>query len=68
MKHTADARQIHVRVSSDLKKAVKMYCVRTNTTEQAWMQSIIASELHRKAPDLWTPATKGTAAPKGKRH
>ncbi len=33
------SRQIHVRVSADLKKAVKMFCVRTGTV-QDWQQGL----------------------------
>ncbi len=62
MKPAMPTRQIHVRVSSDLKKAVKMFCVRENTTEQSWIRTLVEGELHRKAPDLWTPT-----APKAKR-
>jgi hypothetical protein len=48
------SRQIHVRVSADLKKAVKMFCARTGTTEQSLLHAVIKDVLHRKAPDLWT--------------
>jgi hypothetical protein len=58
MKSPAATRQIHVRVSPELKKAVKMYCVRGSTTEQAWIHSLVEEELRRKAPDLWTPSTR----------
>lgn len=67
MKQAAGTRQIHVRVASDLKKAVKMFCVRHNTTEQSWVRRLIENELHRKAPDLWTPTTTDST-PKAKRH
>lgn len=66
MKHAATTSQIHVRVSPDLKKAVKMFCVRDNTTEQSWINTLIENELHRKAPDLWSKA--GSSAKKAKRH
>jgi hypothetical protein len=54
MQRSEASRQIHVRVSADLKKAVKMFCVRTGTTEQSWLHAVIEDEMHRKAPDLWT--------------
>lgn len=46
--------QIHVRVAADLKKAVKMFCVREGTTEQSWVVGLVQSELARRAPDLWS--------------
>lgn len=49
--------QVHVRVSSDFKKALKMFCVRNGTTEQAWILRLIQAELTRKAPDLWASRT-----------
>jgi hypothetical protein len=50
--------QLHIRVSPDLKKAVKMFCVRDGTTAQAWINMLIENELRHKAPDLWTPGNK----------
>ena len=49
--------QIHVRVAADLKKAVKMFCVREGTTEQTWVVGLVEAELTKRAPDLWTAAT-----------
>jgi hypothetical protein len=45
--------QIHVRVPPEFKKALKIFCVREGTTEQAWLSELIETELKRKAPDLW---------------
>ncbi|MEI9476582.1 MAG: hypothetical protein WCO26_08410 [Deltaproteobacteria bacterium] len=45
--------QIHVRVPLDFKKAVKMFCARHGTTEQAWISELIEGELKNQAPDLW---------------
>jgi hypothetical protein len=59
MKRPTATRQIHVRVSPELKKAVKMFCVRDGTTEQSWIHALIENELHRKAPDLWMRTTEG---------
>jgi len=50
---TSPVRQVHVRVSAALKKAVKMLCVREGTTEQAWVHALIEDHLKRRAPDLW---------------
>ena len=44
--------QIHVRVPPEFKKALKIFCVREGTTEQAWLSELIETELKRKAPDL----------------
>ena len=67
MRHEDPARQIHVRVSPDLKKAVKMFCVREGETEQSWLHGLIEGALKRRAPDLWSgepkPATP-TARPR----
>jgi hypothetical protein len=69
MKRPAATRQIHVRVSPELKKAVKMFCVRDSTTEQSWIHALIEDELQRKAPDLWTPgATEGPPPTGATRH
>ena len=48
------AAQIHVRVPPEFKKALKIFCVREGTTEQAWLSELIETELKRKAPDLWS--------------
>ena len=46
--------QIHVRVPPEFKKALKIFCVREGTTEQAWISELIETELKSKAPDLWS--------------
>jgi predicted DNA-binding protein len=46
--------QIHVRVPPEFKRALKMFCVREGTTEQAWISELIETELKNKAPDLWS--------------
>ena len=46
--------QIHVRIAADLKKAVKMFCVREGTTEQSWVVGLVEAELAKRAPDLWS--------------
>ncbi len=46
--------QIHVRVTPEFKKALKIFCVREGTTEQAWLSALIETELNNKAPDLWS--------------
>jgi hypothetical protein len=46
--------QIHVRVPREFKKALKIFCVREGTTEQAWLSELIEAELKSKAPDLWS--------------
>jgi hypothetical protein len=59
MKRVSPIRQVHVRVSAAMKKAVKMFCVREGTTEQAWVYRLIDQHLARKAPDLWPTDAKG---------
>jgi predicted DNA-binding protein len=46
--------QIHVRVPPEFKRALKMFCVREGTTEQAWISELIETEIKNKAPDLWS--------------
>ena len=46
--------QIHVRVPPEFKKALKIFCVREGTFEQAWLSELIETELRNKAPDLWS--------------
>ena len=55
--------QIHVRVAAELKKAVKMFCVREGTTEQRWVVGLVEGELAKRAPDLWS----GSPPPKRRR-
>jgi hypothetical protein len=47
-------RQVHIRVPSELKKALKMFCAREGTTEQAWLLQVINSELAKRASDIWS--------------
>jgi hypothetical protein len=60
---TPTTAQIHIRVPSDFKKAVKIYCIRLGTTEQAWIFRIVEAELARQASDLWPSPTQ--SAPSG---
>lgn len=61
--------QIHVRVTKEFKRAVKMFCVRAGTTEQSWVLELTEAALADQAPDLWpvsrtgreTRAGRGTA-------
>jgi hypothetical protein len=62
VKSEGPVRQIHVRVSVAVKKAIKMLCAREGATEQAWIHGLIEEELKRKAPDLWPDEAK--SAPK----
>ncbi len=55
--------QIHVRVTGDLKKAVKMFCVREGTTEQSWVVGLVEAELTKHAPDLWPHRTRTKKSP-----
>lgn len=55
--------QVHVRISPNLKRAVKVYCATLGTTEQALIEGLLEAELARRAPTLWPPKT----APKRKR-
>jgi hypothetical protein len=48
-------RQIHVRVSSELKRVLKIFCAREGVTEQAWLLDLIEGEMVKQAPDLWPP-------------
>jgi hypothetical protein len=45
--------QIHVRLPSELKRIVKMYCAQEGVTEQAWLLDLIKAEMEEKAPNLW---------------
>jgi hypothetical protein len=63
MKSEGPVRQIHVRVSVAVKKAIKMLCAREGETEQAWIHGLIEAELKRKAPDLWPDEAKGAPKP-----
>lgn len=54
--------QIHVRIAADLKKAVKIFCVREGTTEQSWVVGLVEAELSKRAPDLWLKRPRGKRA------
>lgn len=54
--------QIHVRIPADLKKAVKIFCVREGTTEQSWVVGLVEAELSKRAPDLWSKRPRGKRA------
>lgn len=53
MTSSGKAAQVHVRVGSEFKRALKMFCVREGTTEQAWIVALLEAEVSRLAPDLW---------------
>ena len=67
MKKSSPMRQVHVRLPAALKRAVKMFCVREGTTEQAWVRGLIEDRLTRKAPDLW-PGSESTDLRKARAH
>ncbi len=51
--------QIHVRVTQEFKRAVKMFCVRAGTTEQSWVLELTEAALAEQAPDLWPGSRTG---------
>jgi hypothetical protein len=51
MTQSTDA-QIHIRVSSQFKRAVKVFCAREGLTEQQWAHNVLEAALLRQAPDL----------------
>jgi hypothetical protein len=63
VKSEGPVRQVHVRVSVAVKKAIKMLCAREGATEQAWIHGLIEEELKRKAPDLWPDEAKSNPKP-----
>ncbi len=44
--------QIHVRVSAEFKRALKIYCAREGITEQRWTHEALDAALRQCAPDL----------------
>lgn len=44
--------QLHVRLLPEMKRAVKVHCAQTGTTEQAWVERLIEAELREQAPGL----------------
>ncbi len=44
--------QIHIRVSPNVKRAVKIHCAQAGTTEQAWVHTLIEAALSKQAPEL----------------
>ena len=51
MTQSTDA-QIHIRVSSQFKRAVKVFCAREGLTEQQWAHNVLEAALLRQAADL----------------
>jgi hypothetical protein len=47
--------QIHIRVTPNVKRAVKVHCAQMGTTEQAWVERMIETALHKRAPELLPP-------------
>ena len=47
--------QLYVCSTPDLKKAVKIHCAQVGTTDQAWVEHLIAAELEKQAPELRPP-------------
>lgn len=52
---THDEAQVHVRVSREFKRAVKIYCAREGITEQSWALQVLETALSEYAPDLGVP-------------
>ena len=44
--------QIHVRVSADFKRALKIYCAGAGITEQRWMEDVLKRAFAQCAPEL----------------
>ncbi len=44
--------QIHIRVSTKFKRAVKVFCAREGLTEQQWAHNVLEAALVQQAPDL----------------
>jgi hypothetical protein len=65
----ARSAQIHVRVTPDVKRAVKVHCAQTGTTEQAWVERMIEAELYKRAPELLPPRQRRASGrpPRGSR-
>jgi len=54
--------QIHIRVSPEFKRALKIYCAREGITEQRWAQTTLETALSDSAPDLLRQRSAKTAA------
>lgn len=64
----AKSAQIHIRVTTDLKRAVKVHCAQTGVTEQAWVQQLIEAALSEQAPELRPRQERAaTRPPRGQR-
>lgn len=48
------AAQIHIRVSREFKRAMKIFCAREGVTEQSWGLQVLEKALVEYAPDLAT--------------
>lgn len=57
----AKSAQIHVRVTPATKRAVKIHCAQTGTTEQAWVERMIHAELKKRPRELH-PRSQGRVA------
>jgi hypothetical protein len=46
--------QVHIRVSREFKRALKIFCAREGITEQGWGLEVLQRALIARAPDLST--------------
>jgi hypothetical protein len=64
-----EAAQVHVRVPSKVKRAIKIFCAREGLTEQGWALQVLTDALGASAPDLvtWRKGARGDErSPAGK--
>jgi hypothetical protein len=64
-----EAAQVHVRVSAQLKRAIKIFCAREGLTEQGWALQVLDEALASQAPDLassWRNRRHGERTLQGK--
>ena len=59
----AKSAQIHIRVTTDLKRAVKVHCAQSGVTEQAWVQQLIETALAEQAPERPPRQRRDSARP-----
>lgn len=59
----AKSAQIHIRLSPDVKRAVKIHCAQAGTTEQAWVLDLIEAALAKQAPELLPRQRRASGRP-----
>lgn len=60
--------QVHIRVSREFKRAMKIFCAREGVTEQGWGLQVLERALVEYAPDLAVSTSAKAPGTQKRRH